>query len=798
MPADPPSEVKFEIGHVLFIDIVGYSKLLIDQQSEQVETLRRIVRGTEQFQIGEREGKLLRLPTGDGGALVFRSSPEAAVACAAEIARALRNEPQLRVRMGVHSGPVKEVADLNEQVNIAGAGVNIAQRVMDCGDAGHILLSKRVADDLAPYPKWNRFLHDLGQFEVKHGEKIGLVNFVTEDVGNAETPKKCQAQSVSLAAHQKANRPVVGRAVVVAIGLLIAGIAIGGLVLLRQQPSKSGAKAAASSLPAISKSIAVLPFENLSEEKANAYFADGVQDEILTNLSKIADLKVISRSSVMQYRTGVARNLREIGQQLGVAHLLEGSVQRAGTKVRVNAQLIDARTDAHLWAQTYDRDLADVFAIQSEIAGEIAGQLQAKLAPEEKTRIGAKPTNNSDAYLLYLQANELVHMASSKAEAVNADKIYAQAIALDPQFALARARASMLNSLMYHIGRLPERKGRARALADEALRLAPELGEAHLALGLCFYRIDLDYDAALKEFAIAGAASPNDSEILDSSGFIYRRQGRWRDALAVFERAQNLDPRRAHFGGAPATLRALRQWAPAADAYNHSLQLEPNLMEGWVGLAYVQFAQSGATDVASETLARLPDAQKNKPEAIGAKWAYAMMARDFALAERISPNQPADEFPAFEPNPFFRACVAFARGDPAQAHLLLEGILPLHEIRVRDHPDDPRFIAPLAEVYALLGRKEEAIREARRAVELCPENKDAVSGPEYSATLAFVYAQSGEVDQAIKLLSRLLTTPSADRVTLAHLRLSWEWDPLRQDPRFRKILESPEPKTVYR
>jgi tetratricopeptide (TPR) repeat protein len=221
-------------------------------------------------------------------------------------------------------------------------------------------------------------------------------------------------------------------------------------------------------------------------------------------------------------------------------------------------------------------------------------------------------------------------------------------------------------------------------------------------------------------------------------------------------------------------------------------------MDGWVGLAYVQFAQSGQTDVASETLARLPDTQKNKPDAIGATWDYAMMARDFALAERISPNQPADEFPAFEPNPFFRACVAFARGDPTQAHLLLEEILPLHEIRVRDHPDDPKFIAPLAKVYALLGRKEEAIREARRAMNLCPENKDAVSGPEYVATLAFVYAQSGEVDQAITLLSRLLTTPAADRVTLAHLRLSWEWDPLRNDPRFQELLRGPEPQTVYR
>jgi tetratricopeptide (TPR) repeat protein len=265
----------------------------------------------------------------------------------------------------------------------------------------------------------------------------------------------------------------------------------------------------------------------------------------------------------------------------------------------------------------------------------------------------------------------------------------------------------------------------------------------------------------------------------------------------MFERAQNLDPRRARFEGAPETLRILRRWAPAADAYNHALQLEPNLPDCWIGLAYVRFAQSGAASIASETLARLPDAQKNKPGAILARWDYAMIARDFAMAERISADAPVDEFIVVGSKPLLRACVAFARGDPAQAHRLLEEVLPLYEIAARDHPDDPKFVAPLAKVYALLGRKEEAIRTARRAVDLCPESRDAVKAPDYATNLAFVYAQSGEVDQAVTLISHLLTTPAAERVTLAHLRLSWEWDPLRQDPRFEKILESPESKTIY-
>ncbi|HEY5036074.1 MAG TPA: hypothetical protein VII74_02955 [Chthoniobacterales bacterium] len=545
------------------------------------------------------------------------------------------------------------------------------------------------------------------------------------------------------------------------------------------------------------KSIAVLPFENLSSDKDNAYFADGVQDEILTELAKIADLNVISRTSVMQYKSGATRNLPEIGKQLGVAHLLEGSVQRAGGKVRVNAQLIDARTDAHIWAQTYDRDLADVFAIQSDIAKAIADQLQAKLAPNETRSLTTKPTSNSDAYLLYLQANELIHVAATKADAVNADKLYAQAIALDPNFALARARDSMLNSLMYSIGRAPERKTRARDLAEEALRLAPDLGEAHLALALCYYRIDKNYDAALKELALASAALPNNSEALDFSGYIYRRQGHWREALAVFSRAQKLDPRTAHFSAGPDTFRALRDWDKATTAYKHGLDLEPGLQEGWVGLSYVTFAQSGQPSAAQAVLDHEPSAFATAADTAAARWDYAMMARNFAAAEKLLPDRPWDEFPSAEPKPFYQACVAFARGDTGHARALLKPILALHEDGLRNHPKDPTFHAAAGQLYALLGRKEDAIREARRAVELCPESKDAVQGPTYAADLAFVYAQSGEGDQAVTLLSRLLTTPSAERITLAHLRLSWEWDPLRKDPRFAKILAGPQPATLY-
>ena len=399
-------ELHLEIAHVLFIDVVGYSKLLVGEQREVVDELNQIVRKTNQFHKSETEGKLIRLPSGDGMALVFFQTLEEPIHCALEVARALKNHDRIRVRMGVHSGPVDQVKDVNDRIIVAGAGINMAERVMGCGDAGHILLSKRVADDLVQERNWHPLLHDLGEMEVKHGVRLGIVNLYSDDIGNPEVPQKfkssCGTQFVS-ATPMTRTAPLwtmIGAAV-----LILVGITFDGYLFWQQQkiktveatsvaPEKS-IKTAAAISAAPEKSIAVLPFENLSKDAENAFFADGVHDEILTELSRIPDLKVVSRTSVMHYKSGAARNLREIGRQLGVANVVEGSVQRAGNRVRVNAQLVDARTDRHLWAQTYDRDLADVFAIQSEIAKTIADQLQAKLSPHEEAAI--EQTRTADA-----------------------------------------------------------------------------------------------------------------------------------------------------------------------------------------------------------------------------------------------------------------------------------------------------------------------------------------------------------------------------------------------------------------
>src|SRR3954451_9359865 len=346
MPSERSSDVKFEIGHVLFIDIVGYSKLLINEQSEQIQKLKQIVRGTEQFRLAEAEGKLLRLPTGDGGALVFRNSPEAPVLCALEISRELKNHSELRVRMGIHSGPVNAITDLNEQANIAGAGINMAQRVMDCGDAGHILLTRHVANDLQEHRQWSSWLHDLGEWEVKQGVRLGIVNLSRDGAGNPHLPKKLRASRL----RQRRQR---WGAIAAALSLFV----VAGAVFLFFSRAKSVIAAPMSS-------VAVMPLVNTSGDPNNEYFSDGLSEELIAVLAKIPVLKVIGRNSSFLFK-GNSGDSDGIGQKLGVAQLLQGSVLRQGDRVRIIAEMISARDGRALWSETYDREVKDIFAVQS-------------------------------------------------------------------------------------------------------------------------------------------------------------------------------------------------------------------------------------------------------------------------------------------------------------------------------------------------------------------------------------------------------------------------------------------------
>src|SRR5438034_2782794 len=411
-PTEPAPDLQLEIAHLLLIDVVGYSKLLVNEQIELLQELKQIVRSTESFRAAEAGNELIRVPTGDGMALLFFRNPEEPVRCALEISRTLKDHPHIQVRMGVHSGPVSQVTDVNDRTNIAGAGINIAQRVMDCGDAGHILLSKHLADDLAEYRHWRPHLHDLGECEVKYGLRLHLVNLYKDDLGNPHLPEKLKRGKRWKQAAVPV-RPITAPAwpksvLLIAIFGSAAALAVSFLTFFhRASPTRSvSPKATAIATTAVSaipeKSIAVLPFENLSEEKANAYFADGIQEEILTRLASIADLKVISRTSTQRYQSKPG-NLAEIAKQLGVANILEGSVQKATDQVRVTVQLIQAASDSHLWADTFDRKLTDIFGVESEIAKAIADALQAKLTGREEQALAVKPTNNPEAYDAYLR-----------------------------------------------------------------------------------------------------------------------------------------------------------------------------------------------------------------------------------------------------------------------------------------------------------------------------------------------------------------------------------------------------------
>src|SRR5947207_2140989 len=564
MSTEVKKEIQLEIAHVLFIDIVGYSKLSVNEQHAAVEELNQIVRASEQFQRAEATSRLLKIPTGDGMALVFYTSPEAPAHCAVEISRALKEHPRLQLRMGIHSGPVSGVIDVNNRPNLAGAGLNMAQRVMDCGDAGHILLSKHVAEDLEEYEQWRPLLHDLGACEVKHGARVSVVNLYADQVGNRQLPKKFQA----LKKHRARVRWATMTAALIALGVIVAGIAMFSRYRVR------------STLAVPEKSIAVLPFENRSEDKANAYFADGIQDEILSRLSKIADLKVISHTSTQHYKSA-PENLREIASQLGVAHILEGSVQKTGDSVRVNVQLIKAANDSHLWADTFDRKLTDLFSVESEVAKAIADQLQAKLTGHEEQEIAAKPTDNPEAYDAYLHGLAYTLKAfPTRPNALGAQRYFKEAVRLDPKFALSWALLSYVDARGYitqSIQPTAALREEARQAAETALALQPNLGEAVLAKGSYHYYCLKEYDTAVRYFEQARQLLPNSSRIPELLAYVARRRGQWDRSEAYFNEAERLDPRSVSLLVQRATSYVcLRRFPEALRKFDEALNITPH------------------------------------------------------------------------------------------------------------------------------------------------------------------------------------------------------------------------------
>ena len=800
MPSEAETSVQLQIGHVLFMDLVGYSTLLLDEQRQYLEQLTEIVRGTEQVHTAKEAGKLIRLPVGDGMALVFFDSPEAPVRCAMEISRKLKDYPHLKLRMGIHSGPINKVRDVNDSANVAGAGINLAQRIMDCGDDRHILLSKRVAEDLGHSREWRPYLHDLGQCAVKHGVPVFLVNFCRDDIGNPALPKRVQqSRSEEAAKAEAARAPKKARAIYLAIAamiLLVGATALGVWFYSRQKSATANTD---------EKSIAVLPFENLSSEKDNAFFADGVQDDILTTLAKIKDLRVISRSSVMGFRGAAAQDVRHVGEKLGVANVLEGSVRKEGDRVVVNVQLVDTRDNRQIWTGHYDRTLDDSLGLQGELANEIADALRATLSDDEKALASAKPTRSADAYVFYLRANQISHNPDTLLEDYKtAEQLYMQAIELDPDFALAHARlASVCAEVFRYYEPTDSWRTKARAEAETALRLQPNLAEAHFALGQCIYWMDQDYDKALEQFEIASRLSPSNADTRRLIAAIERRQGKWQAALETYEQVAKLDPQN------PSTARELlytnssmRRWPEAARWAERMAALAPASLVAKIQRGYVDFNWKGDTRLLQSVLNEIPAGVDPDGSVTAARWDVAMLQRDYPAAKHVLETSSANEISysvaGLTPKIFLEGCTHAAQGDSASALNAFEQARPAFEQAVKEAPESAERHASLGWLYALMGRKNDAIAEGHRAAELKPESKDAVDGALMNGYLALIYARVGENDLAIPLIARLLTTPgavdSADySITVNDLKYRWEWDPIRNDPRFKKLIADTSP-----
>jgi TolB-like protein/Tfp pilus assembly protein PilF len=786
MSAELRKEIELEIAHVLFIDIVAYSKLSVNEQHAGIEQLNEIVRSSEQFRKAEAARRILKIPTGDGMALVFYKSPEEPARCAFEISRALKDNPRLQIRMGIHSGPVSGVVDVNEQTNVAGAGINIARRVMDCGDAGHILISKHVAEDLENYQRWRPFLHDIGTFEAKHGVRVSITNLYSQVIGNSRLPSKMQAV--------RKRRAHVRWAKVVA-GLLVLAAIIGSTFFYLRGPT-------APALRALDKSIAVLPFENLSEDQANAYFAEGIQDEILTRLSKIADLKVISRTSTQHYKSA-PKNLPEIARQLGVAHILEGSVQKSGDTVRVNVQLIKAANDSHLWADTFDRKLTDIFFVESDVAKAVADQLRAKLTGREEQVIAGKPTENPEAYDAYLHGLAYaLNAVPTAANAIGAQQYLKEAVRLDPKFALSWALLSFVDARSY-LSQIFQPtvslREEARQAAETALSLQPDLGEALLAKGYYHYACLRDYETAKLYFERAHQLLPNSSRVPELLAYLARRQGLWYQSELYFNEAENLDPLNALLLSQHSfSYIFLRQFPAALRKLDQVLKITPDDPNTLVYKAAIAQAEGDLTR-ASVILAPLhPDAHDEK--ALETQVYQAMLERQTGqIIPRLNQITSTPDLSLGYVNGELQLWLGLAQevaGDCAAALATWQRARSELESFVKDQPDNYIVLGDLALANAALGNKEVAFDLANKAAAAIPNAKDAVAGPGTNEILSRVAARFKENDVAIAAIEKLIATPYQNPLapsvplTPALLRLDPAFDAIKNDPRFQKLASS--------
>jgi TolB-like protein/Tfp pilus assembly protein PilF len=646
-----------------------------------------------------------------------------------------------------------------------------------------------VAEDIGEFREWRPHLHDLGECTVKHEMRVHLFNLCGADFGNAALPSKLEAAARQIT---RSRRSKLWWQVAAGLAMVIALTLIWWWFWYRQQPRSTVRS---------DKSIAVLPFENFSDDKANAFFADGLQDDILTALAKIKDLRVISRTSAERYRgPRESRNLREIAKTLGVGNVLEGSVRREGTHVIVNAQLIDALQDRHLWANRYELTLQDSLGVDGQIARAIADALHARLTPEEATRVQSRPTQNPQAYDVYLQAKTYEFNPDTFLQDYRtAEQLYLQAITIDPNFALAHARLAATCARIYHFYEPTEPwKKRARAEAQIALQLQPNLGEAHHALGLCYYWFDYDYGNALIEFGAARTLLPNDSSVPWDIAAIKRRQGRWQEALVDYRAVLSADPQNANVvRDLLYVYCALRDWQNAQATAERLIALSPDSLNAKAQIGYVDFWRRGTTARLKDELAGIPPAKDPDGAFTAFRIDASLIDRDAATAERVLAASPLDAFSYFNgadtPRSFFAGEVALLRGDIPTARAELARARDNFANQVKEAPNVPERHAWLGLVCAFLGEKDRALAEGTRAVELRPESQDALDGAIMNAVLALIYTRTAETDRALALIEHLLAVPGATdaasySITINDLKFRWEWDPLRNDPRFQKLI----------
>ena len=811
MSVDAGQNVGLEIGHVLFIDIVGYSKRLINEQTALVQRLSRLVRASQQFRKADANGELITIPTGDGMALVFFTTPDAPVRCAIEINKADQEDPKIELRMGIHSGPVDRVADVTQRINVAGTGINTAQRVMDVGDAGHILLSKRSADDLAQYDEWKRQLHDLGEVEAKHGVRLGVVNLYNDGIGNPARPSKVtQAEQVRQDAIKAVSQRKRRRTAMITGSLIVIllGIAVGTWAWHRRAALTSAYKAGLTQI--VEKSIAVLPFENFDPDKESSYFADGVQDDILTDLARIADLKVIGRRSVAQYRD-TKQNAREIGQALQVAYLLEGSVRRLGGRITVTAHLIDTRNELEKWAQRYDQDLSDLFKIQNQISESIVTQLKAVITPEEKAAIEAPPTQNMEAYDLYLRARAIFHATGTLPKDREetwpmARKYLDEAIKKDPKFVLAWCLLSeVLPTPEFPLDPTPEQIAAGKAAAETAVKLAPDSGDAHIALGDIYYNYLKDRARAVEEYKIAARSMPNSPILHATLGTVAVDRGEWKEALQHLQRAAQIDPRDTDIAHGAIEFYTSLRWYNEAEALSDRIigTLPPEATrQFWADKYYIALGRGDLNAMNDAQEGYYPNGRSNTWHQRQANW--LMMEGRYAEAVDLIDRLP-DLTRKFWPKnwsqeglgPFVRASAALikaealrAQGDMIKARATFEESrkdfvewLAKHP----DQPDNPGVLTLIALTDAGLGRNDQAVTEAEKVMQAWPMSRNPGSAVGARNDAAVVYAWTGNRDASIRLLQEIVKIPGG--VSSGELKLHPNWNELRNDSRFAKIVE---------